>query len=76
VRRVVFASSSAAYGDSAVLPKVEDMLPQPLSPYASGKIAASTCCACDAEVYGMRTVALRYFNIFGPRQATTAPTRA
>lgn len=73
VNRVVFAASSAAYGNSEVLPKVEDMLPQPLSPYASGKVAGEHLLRVYAECYGMRTVALRYFNVFGPRQADDSP---
>ena len=73
VRKVVFAASSAAYGNSATLPKVESMLPQPLSPYASGKVAGEHLLRVYAEVYGLQTVALRYFNIFGPRQADDSP---
>lgn len=73
VRKVVFAASSAAYGDSATLPKHESMLPQPLSPYASGKVAGEHLLRVYAEVYGLRTVALRYFNVFGPRQADDSP---
>ncbi|MBK7878438.1 MAG: SDR family oxidoreductase [Planctomycetes bacterium] len=73
VPRVVFAASSAAYGNSEELPKVESMLPQPLSPYASGKIAGEHLLRVYAHVYGVRTVALRYFNIFGPRQADDSP---
>jgi nucleoside-diphosphate-sugar epimerase len=73
VGRVVFAASSAAYGDSQVLPKVETMLPRPLSPYASGKVAGEHLMRVYAEVHGLRTVSLRYFNIFGPRQADDSP---
>jgi len=73
VRRVVYAASSAAYGDSPTLPKVETMLPQPLSPYASGKVAAEHLLRVYACSYGMRTVSLRYFNVFGPRQADDSP---
>jgi nucleoside-diphosphate-sugar epimerase len=73
VERVVFAASSAAYGNSATLPKVESMLPQPLSPYASGKLAGEQLLRAYASCYGMRTVSLRYFNVFGPRQADDSP---
>ncbi|MFO1010927.1 MAG: SDR family oxidoreductase [Planctomycetota bacterium] len=73
VPRVVFAASSAAYGDTEELPKVESMLPQPLSPYASGKLAGEHLLRVYAHVHGIRTVALRYFNIFGPRQADDSP---
>jgi UDP-glucose 4-epimerase len=73
VRRVVYAASSAAYGDSPTLPKVETLLPQPLSPYASGKLAGEHLLRAYASCYGMRTVSLRYFNVFGPRQADDSP---
>ncbi|MBI5361724.1 MAG: SDR family oxidoreductase [Planctomycetes bacterium] len=73
VTRVVFAASSAAYGDSATLPKEESMLPQPLSPYASGKVAGEHLLRVYAHAFGLKTVALRYFNIFGPRQADDSP---
>jgi nucleoside-diphosphate-sugar epimerase len=68
VRRVVFAASSAAYGDDPALPKVETMAPSPLSPYALQKWMGETYCGLYAELYGLETVALRYFNVFGPRQ--------
>jgi UDP-glucose 4-epimerase len=68
VRRVVFAASSSAYGETAVLPKVETMLPDPLSPYAASKVAAEHYLRCYHACYGLETVALRYFNVFGPRQ--------
>jgi UDP-glucose 4-epimerase len=68
VRRLVYSASSSAYGDTPTLPKREDMCPQPLSPYAVSKLAAEHYCACWARVYGLQTVALRYFNVFGPRQ--------
>jgi UDP-glucose 4-epimerase len=68
VRRVVFAASSAAYGDSPALPKVETMPPIPLSPYALQKWMAEAYCGLYAGLYGLETVALRYFNVFGPRQ--------
>ncbi|MFN0243182.1 MAG: SDR family oxidoreductase [Planctomycetota bacterium] len=73
VRKFVFAASSAAYGDSVELPKREDMLPTPLSPYASGKIAAEHLLQVFGRVYGLQTVALRYFNVFGPRQLDDSP---
>jgi UDP-glucose 4-epimerase len=68
VRRVVYASSCAAYGDSPELPKREDMATDPLSPYAVSKLAGEHYCRAASEVYGLETVALRYFNVFGPRQ--------
>jgi UDP-glucose 4-epimerase len=68
VRRVVFAASSSAYGDTPTLPKQEDMRPSPLSPYAVGKLAAEHYLRVFSGVYGLETVALRYFNVFGPRQ--------
>jgi len=67
-RRVVFASSSSVYGETPVLPKREDMKPEPLSPYALSKLSAEQYCGVFHRVYGFETVALRYFNIFGPRQ--------
>ncbi len=68
VRRVVYSASSSAYGDTPTLPKREDMVPQPLSPYAASKLAAEHYCRCFASVYGLETISLRYFNVFGPRQ--------
>jgi len=68
VKRVVFASSSSVYGDSEELPKVETMTPNPRSPYAVAKLAAEYYCRVFAELHGMTTVSLRYFNVFGPRQ--------
>ncbi len=73
VKRVVFAASSAAYGDTPTLPKVETMPPSPLSPYAAGKVAGEHLLAAYAHVHGMHTVALRYFNVFGPRQRDDSP---
>jgi UDP-glucose 4-epimerase len=67
-RRVVFASSSSVYGETLVLPKHEDMKPEPVSPYALSKLSAEQYCGVFHRVYGAETVALRYFNIFGPRQ--------
>jgi nucleoside-diphosphate-sugar epimerase len=69
VRRVVYAASSSAYGDSARLPKHEDDPTRPLSPYAVAKLAGEQYCAAFAGVYGLETVRLRYFNVFGPRQS-------
>jgi UDP-glucose 4-epimerase len=68
VKRVVMASSSSVYGDSPTLPKVESMAAQPVSPYAVSKLAAEQYCRAYHATYGLETVALRYFNIFGPRQ--------
>jgi len=68
VRRVVFAASSSVYGDTPVLPKVETMAPCPLSPYALQKYAGERYCQLFHALYGLETVALRYFNVYGPRQ--------
>ncbi|NNM86397.1 MAG: SDR family oxidoreductase [Phycisphaerales bacterium] len=68
VRRVVYSASSAAYGDSPLLPKTEDMMPSPKSPYAVGKLAGEYYLRVYAAVYGLSGVSLRYFNVFGPRQ--------
>ncbi len=68
VRRVVFAASSAAYGDTPDLPKVETMEPRPSSPYAASKLACEHLMRVFSSLYGIETVSLRYFNIFGPRQ--------
>ncbi len=68
VRRLVYAASSSAYGDQPTLPKVEDMLPDPLSPYAVAKLVGEYYCQVFTRVYGLETVSLRYFNVFGPRQ--------
>jgi len=68
VRRVVYAGSSSAYGNVESEYKSEDMLPQPLSPYAVAKLAAEHYCQTFTEVYGLETVTVRYFNVFGPRQ--------
>jgi UDP-glucose 4-epimerase len=68
VRRVVFAASSSVYGDTPVLPKVETMTPQPLSPYAASKLTGEHLMRVFSEIYGIETVSLRYFNVFGPRQ--------
>ncbi len=68
VRRVVFASSSSIYGANAELPKREEMPARPIAPYAVAKLAAEGYCRAFFEVYGLETVSLRYFNVFGPRQ--------
>jgi len=68
VKKVVYASSCAVYGDSPVLPKREDMLPDPLSPYAVTKMAGEYYCQVFRQVYGLPSVCLRYFNVYGPRQ--------
>jgi UDP-glucose 4-epimerase len=68
VRKVVFSSSSAVYGDEKTLPKREDMPPVPLSPYAVSKLAGEYYCTVFSELFGVKTVSLRYFNVFGPRQ--------
>src|ERR1700752_451585 len=68
VRRVVYAASSSAYGDQPTLPKVELMAPDPLSPYAVAKLVGEYYCQVFTRVYGLETVSLRYFNVFGPRQ--------
>ncbi len=68
VRRFVYASSSSVYGDSAALPKTEDMCPNPKSPYAITKLAGEMYCVVFSELYGLPTTSLRYFNVFGPRQ--------
>ena len=68
VRRIVYAASSSAYGDQPTLPKVETMLPEPLSPYAVAKLVGEHYCQVFTRVSGLETVSLRYFNVFGPRQ--------
>jgi UDP-glucose 4-epimerase len=72
VRRVVYAASSSAYGDTLVLPKVETMLPRPKSPYALQKLTGEYYMSVFASCYGLETVSLRYFNVFGPRQDPTS----
>jgi len=68
VKRVVFAASSSAYGDTPTLPKIETMTPQPKSPYAISKLSGEQLMTAFATLYGLETVSLRYFNVFGPRQ--------
>jgi nucleoside-diphosphate-sugar epimerase len=73
VRRVVYAGSSSAYGDTPTLPKHEQMLPHPISPYAVAKLACEHYMRCFTHVYGLETVVLRYFNVFGPHQDPLSP---
>lgn len=73
IKRVVFASSAAIYGDDPALPKQEDMIPVPLSPYAVSKIAGEYYCAVFSQLYGIHCTILRYFNVFGPRQDPNSP---
>lgn len=68
VRRFIYAASSSAYGDQPILPKVETMRPDPLSPYAAAKLAGELYCRAFNNVYDIETISLRYFNVFGPRQ--------
>lgn len=76
VRRLVFAASSSAYGDTPTLPKREDMTPSPMSPYAVSKLACEHYIKVFAELYGIETVNLRYFNVFGPNQLPEGPYAA
>ena len=73
VRRMMYAASSSAYGDTPTLPKREDMTPNPISPYAVAKLASEYYMISFYRCYGLETVSLRYFNIFGPRQDPTSP---
>jgi UDP-glucose 4-epimerase len=73
VKRVVYAASSSAYGDTPTLPKREDMFPSPISPYAVAKLTGEYYMTSFWRCYGLETVSLRYFNIFGPRQDPTSP---
>ncbi len=68
VKRFVYAASSSAYGDTPSLPKVETMTPMPLSPYAAAKLVGEYYCSVFYEVFGLETISLRYFNVFGPQQ--------
>src|SRR5262249_39732584 len=72
VKRVVYASSSSLYGDSPTLPKHEGMMPNPLSPYGAQKLFGEMYCQVFTKAYGLETVSLRYFNVFGPRQDATS----
>jgi nucleoside-diphosphate-sugar epimerase len=73
VRRLVYAASSSAYGERGTGAKVEDQLPNPLSPYAVAKLVGEYYCQVFTHVYGLEAVALRYFNVFGPRQDPSSP---
>src|SRR6476661_3455691 len=73
VKRVVYAASSSAYGDTPTLPKHEGMTPNPISPYAVAKLASEYYMTSFFRCYGLETVCLRYFNIFGPKQDPTSP---
>jgi len=73
VRRVVYAASSSAYGDTEVLPKVETMRPSPLSPYAAQKLMGEYYASVFHHCYGLESVSLRFFNVFGPRQDPSSP---
>lgn len=73
VKRVVFAGSSSEYGNSQVLPKREDMRPAPITPYALQKWTGEQYCSMFTSLYGLETVSIRYFNVFGPRQAPDSP---
>lgn len=72
VKRFVYAASSAAYGDTPTLPKVETMPPNPLSPYAVAKLVGEYYCSVFTQVFGLETISLRYFNVFGPNQDPTS----
>lgn len=73
VQRVVYAASSSAYGDTEVLPKVESMTPRPKSPYALQKLVGEHYCSLFHENFGLETVAIRFFNVYGPRQDPSSP---
>src|SRR5207247_7811629 len=73
VKRLVYAGSSSAYGNTPTLPKREDMPTNPLSPYALQKLVAEQYCQMFTELYGLETVTIRYFNVFGPRQDPGSP---
>jgi nucleoside-diphosphate-sugar epimerase len=73
VKRVIYAASSSAYGDTPTLPEREDMPPNPISPYATAKLASEYYMTSFYRCYGLETVCLRYFNVFGPRQDPTSP---
>jgi nucleoside-diphosphate-sugar epimerase len=72
VKRFVYAASSAAYGDTPTLPKIETMTPNPLSPYAVAKLVGEYYCSVFSQVFGLETISLRYFNVFGPNQDPTS----
>ncbi len=72
IKRFVYAASSSAYGDTPTLPKVETMTPMPLSPYAAAKLVGEYYCSVFYKVFGLETISLRYFNVFGPQQDPTS----
>jgi len=72
IKRFVYAASSSAYGDTPTLPKVETMTPMPLSPYAAAKLVGEYYCSVFYQVFGLETISLRYFNVFGPQQDPTS----
>jgi UDP-glucose 4-epimerase len=72
IKRFVYAASSSAYGDTPTLPKTENMLTNPLSPYAAAKLVGEYYCSVFFKVYGLQTISLRYFNVFGPYQDPTS----
>ncbi len=72
IKRFVYAASSSAYGDTPTLPKIETMTPRPLSPYAAAKLVGEYYCSVFCEVFGLETISLRYFNVFGPYQDPTS----
>src|ERR1700758_231595 len=74
VKRVVLAASSSAYGETPTLPKVESMLPEPISPYGVTKYVCELYAQMFGKVYGLQSVSLRYFNVFGPRQDPSSPS--
>ncbi len=76
VKRVVYSSSSSVYGDTPTLPKTEDMLPNPASPYAASKLAGEHYCQVFNKVHGLSVVSLRYFNVYGPGQRADSPYSA
>jgi UDP-glucose 4-epimerase len=76
VKKVIYASSSSVYGETPTLPKREDMLPRPLSPYAVSKLAGEYYCKVFGESFGLKTVSLRYFNVYGPKQVENSPYAA
>ena len=76
VKKLVYASSSSVYGNTPALPKVEDMSPEPQSPYAVTKLAGEYYCKVFQEIYGLDTISLRYFNVYGPRQDPDSPYAA
>jgi UDP-glucose 4-epimerase len=73
VRRIIYAASSSAYGDQPILPSKETMIPMPISPYAVQKLAGEYYMSSYWQVYGLETISLRYFNVFGPRQGADSP---